>query len=121
MDISFPDQLLKPVYDMLARAILITPVASQPGAPAYAARGIYSSQDIDVPAENEVIISDQRTIVDIIAKEFAVEPVQFDRLTIPEDAENGDPALGEFEISDTEHDGYGEITLTVRKYEAPTP
>jgi len=120
MAINFSTLVYLPTFDMFARPITITPLASQPGLPAYNARGIFDTRPIDVQAEDGSIVSDQQTILDIREAEFAVLPAQLDRITIPVDADAG-PALGDFEIMDTETNGGGETTLVLRKVAAARP
>jgi|SRR5262245_39068016 len=114
MAVDFSKLVLSPNYEFWSRPVTVTPLASQPGQPAYSARGIYSSGPIDIPAEGGMIISDQQTILDIMEVEFAVLPRQFDRITIPVDPASGLPPLGEFEVVDVNSDGGGESTLTLR-------
>jgi len=112
--INFSTLVYLPNYDTFARAIIITPRASQPGVPAYTARGIYDTRPVDVAAMDGAITSDQQTIVDIRDAEFPVMPEQLDQVTIPADTDAG-AALGTFEITDTESNGGGETTLVLRK------
>lgn len=113
MAVDFAAQVYIPNYNLFARPIVITPSASQPGVADYNGRGIYSSQTIDVPIEDGNIFSDQMTIVDILEMEFPITPQQGDTLLIP--ADQTLPALGVFEITNTWHNGGGEVTLAVRK------
>ena len=113
MAINFSVSVYKVVYDTFARPVTIFPVASQPGEPPYVARGIYTTQNLDVMAEDGSVVSDQKTILDIREAEFAVLPLQLDRVAIPAAAGSGD--LGEFEVTDTDTNGGGETTLTLRK------
>jgi len=77
-------------------------------------RGIYNSQELNITLEDGSIASDQTTILDIRAAEFPVLPVQGDTINIPADPDSGLPALGDFEIIDSNHNGGGEITLQLR-------
>lgn len=113
MTLNFPDLLLKPVFNVFARPITFTPVASQPGGSAYVARGYYGTEPLDVIAENGTVFSDQRTFVDIIDAEFSVAPQQGDLLNIS--ADGGMPTLGDFEILDCDANGGGLTSLTLRK------
>ena len=97
----------------------ILPAGSQPGEPTYEARGIYHTKETDVMGENDTIISDQQTLLDILEPEFEVLPAQFDRITIP--AEGPIPALGTFEVVNSSTNGGGETTLKLRKYLDPKP
>lgn len=119
MPIDFASVVYSPGYDMFARKIVVTPLASQPGMPAYNARGIYTTKEEDVLTEEGAILSDQKTIVDIIAKEFEVGPIQGDHIFIP--ADSGIPAAGLFEVIDIDDNGGGETTLSLRKVVDPKP
>jgi hypothetical protein len=83
------------------------------------ARGIYDSRSIDVVLEDNSILSDQQTILDIRTSEYPILPVQGDFVNIPFEPTSGLPALGDFEITDVWHNGGGEVTLglkATRKY-----
>lgn len=119
MSVPFSIELYKPTFDVFAVPITVTPFASQPNAPAYPARGIFNTYDIDVPALDGSLISEQRTILDIREAEFPVLPVQLDHVTIPADC-NG-VNLGEFEILSTSTNGGGMSTLQLRKWVPSLP
>lgn len=106
--------------DTFARSVTVMPRASQPGAPAYTARGIYDTRPIDVQAMDGSIVSDQQTILDIRDAEFSVIPEQLDQIYIGADPDAG-PALGDFEIVDKESNGGGETTLVLRKVVTAKP
>jgi len=118
--VNFSTLVYLPNYDTFARAVTITPLASQPGMPAYTARGIYDTRPIDVQALDGSIISDQQTILDIREAEFSVLPQQLDRVFIGSDADAG-PALGDFEVVDADSNGGGETTLVLRKIVTAKP
>lgn len=120
MALNFSTLVYLPNYDTFARPVTITPLASQPGVPAYSARGIYGTRPVDVQGQDGSIFSDQQTILDIREAEFAVLPVQLDRVFIPDDADGG-PSPGTFEIMDTEPNGGGETTLVIRKVVTAKP
>lgn len=113
MAVNFSQMVYSPAFDVFARPITVTPLKSQPNAPAYAARGIYSSQPLDVLAEEATTFSDAQTIVDIIEDEFSVLPIQGDLVGIPADVDL--PAIGDFEIIDTKGNGGGETSLVIRR------
>ena len=113
MAVNFSDMVYLPCFDTFARAISVTPVASQPGGTAYTARGIFDTTDIDVVALDGSIISEQRTILDIREVEFGILPSQGDRIDIP--AEGGLPDAGAWECIDSSRNGGGETTLTLRR------
>jgi hypothetical protein len=79
------------------------------------ARGIYSSNSINIILEDGSLFSDQTTILDIRTSEFPVLPVQDDIIDIPAEPVSGLPAEGNFQITDVSHNGGGEVTLTLKK------
>lgn len=119
MPINFSEQVYEHAFNTFARPVIFTPLKSAVGSPAYEARGIYGTQPIDIMAEDNSIISDQQTILDIRDDEFTVVPVQGDHLSIP--AVMGIPAAGDFEVLDTKANGGGETTLAIRKLMVSKP
>jgi hypothetical protein len=119
MPVNFSDLVYLPNFDMFARAITITPVASQAGQPSYASRGIFDTVPIDVVALDGSILSEQRTILDVRDVELAVLPIQGDQVAIP--ADGGLPDAGNWEVIDSVRNGGGETTLTLRKLMAAKP
>jgi hypothetical protein len=115
MGVNFAAIDYLPNFNLWARPIIVSPVVSQPGAPGYAARGIYDTAEIDVQAEDGSIITDHRTLLDILESEFDVLPVQGDIVAIGFDAAANEPDLGSFEIINVWHDGAGETSLQLRK------
>jgi hypothetical protein len=118
VSINFSTLVYLPNFDIWARPITVTPLASQPAGAAYSARGIFDTEATDVLAEDGSIISQQKTILDIREVEFAVLPQQGDQIDIP-DAEQG-PG-GSFEVTDSSSNGGGETTLTIRKVVTAVP
>jgi hypothetical protein len=80
-------------------------------------RGIYSSTEMDIALEDGSIITDQRTILDILDIDFPAGqlPVQDDTINIPAEPISGLPALGDFQVTDVYHNGGGEWTLQLKK------
>ncbi len=111
MAINYSTQVYLPSYNVFARPVTVTPVASQPNAPAYAARGIYDTEPMDVLAE-ETVFSDSRVVLDILEAEFNVLPIQNDLIHIPENV--GMPDLGDFEVVEVKTNGGGETSLSLR-------
>lgn len=110
------DVLLQgPIFDFWAVPVTFTPLASQPGQPAYPARGILNTYTTDVSGIDGSLYSDQRTILDIRETEFGVLPQQNDHVTIPLDC-NKVPK-GEYVIVDASSDGGGQTMLTIKKYQ----
>jgi hypothetical protein len=48
MAVNFPKMVYLPAFKLFARPIIVRPVASQPDAPPYTARGIFDTEDIDI-------------------------------------------------------------------------
>lgn len=119
MPIDFSSVIYSHTQDTFGRPITVTPIVSQPTMPPYTARGIYTTEEEDLPAEDGSIFSDQHTILDVIAREFEVLPIQGDRIFIP--AVGGIPAAGLFEIIDIKDNGGGEMTYELRKVVDPKP
>jgi hypothetical protein len=115
MAVNFDVLLQSTVFDFYAVPVTFTPLASQPGAPAYSGVGIFSTYEDDVAALDGSIFANQRTLLDIRESDFAVLPQQGDHCTIPLDS-NGRP-LGEFEVIDVSSHGGGQTALKIRKYE----
>lgn len=109
MAIDFPSLVYSPGYDIFARPATYTPKVGLP----FGGRGIFNTVALDVMAEDGTILSDQKTIFDILETEYPVMPVQNDQVYIP--ASDGMPELGNYEIIDASTNGGGETTLTLRK------
>lgn len=120
MAINFSENLYKYVMDQFGRPITITPVVSQPGAPAYDNRAYFDTKELDVLTEDGGIFSDSKTFIDIRLKEFAVVPMQGDLITIPF---NEDVPGGTYEVLDLSGKGNagGMITITLRSIEPSKP
>jgi hypothetical protein len=117
MAVNFLRNVYEPCFDLFARPITIQPLASIPGAGAYDARGIFDSNDMDIEAFTEVMVSSARIELDILADEFGILPRQKDIVRIPfhEDVDGGD-----FEIADlSPNNAGGEITLQLKRLEEP--
>jgi hypothetical protein len=126
MAVSFSTLLYSHCFDMFARPVVITPVASNPSGGAYSdMRAIFNSGPLTVTNDEGIIISvisDQETIVDIRSSEFVdaghAIPIQGDLIHFDGDT---DIAGGDYEIIDTSNNSGGQITYGVRKYEAAAP
>jgi hypothetical protein len=108
----------KPVFATFARPVTVTPLASQPGAPRYPARGIYDTERILIETLDGSLLSETRTILDILETEFSVLPLQDDHVSIPfHEGVRG----GEFIVSDRSAQGNagGEITLRLKRISPP--
>ena len=115
MGVDFSTLVYAPNFDMWARTVYFTPVASQGrGVVAYKARGIYQSSRTNVPLDDGSFLSDQDTILDIRAAEFPIPPQQGDLVNIPADV-GAMPAEGDFQVDNVWNNGGGEITLQLRQ------
>jgi hypothetical protein len=120
MAVDFSTDVYLVAFNVFARPITVTPIASQPGAPAYANRGVLDSKEIDVLTEDGGIFSDSQVILDIRMQEFAVLPMQRDRIDIPDYM---NVPGGSFEVADVAGIGNagGELTLTLKSIVTPKP
>ena len=108
-----------PIMDVFGRPIDVTPIASQPGAGSYRARGYLGTNDLDVAAEDGSVITDQTTFLDVRDNEFAVVPRQGDRIDIP--ADGTAPAAGAWEVVSAHEDGGGMTNLHIRRFGLARP
>src|SRR5262245_55639168 len=114
MPVNFSTTVYLPAMDTFSVPCTIFPLVSRPGIGPYDARGILSTHELNVIAEDGSIISTQQTIFDVRDVEFDVVPQQHDRIHIAVDC-NGQPQ-GEFEIIDASINGGGQTTLVLRKW-----
>jgi hypothetical protein len=117
MAMDFDMLVLLPCEDTFGASVNISPDVSIPGAPAYAARGIFHSVPVDVTMLDGQIFSDQQSTLGIRLSEFAVSPAIGDRLTIT------DPLLKlqdvTFWIAEMDTDGQGGALLLLRRTAPP--
>ena len=78
MAINFSQDLYLKAWDVFARPCTLTPLVSQPGAPAYANRCYFDTKETDVITEDGALFSDSKTFVDIRMEEFPILPMQGD-------------------------------------------
>lgn len=108
MALNYSALVYRQAFNIFAR-----PVTFVGGAVPPSGRGIYNTDTEDVLTEDGSVLSDQRTVLDVLEEEYTVLPSQGDNVIIP--AENDLPALGEFKVIDVRSNGGGETTLTLRK------
>jgi hypothetical protein len=116
--IDWSNALYVNAQNTFGRPITITPVISQPNAPAYSGRGIFDTSPMDVLAEEGAIFSEQRSVLDIRDAEFPVMPLQGDQVTIPP---YGILPGGNYEIIDLKANGGGETSLALRQIVGTKP
>ena len=103
--IDFDALVLGPAMAAFGQPIMLTPVKSQPGVAAYAARGVYTSKPIQIQLEDGGYHSTVQPTLGIRLGEFATAPMQGDRIGMPQ---------GNFEIADVLPDGQGGADLVLR-------
>ena len=120
MAINFSQDLYLKAWDVFARPCTLTPLVSQPGAPAFGNRCYFDTKETDVITEDGALFSDSKTFVDIRLEEFPILPMQGDTIDIPFHA--GVPG-GTYEILDLSGKGNagGIITMTLRELVTAKP
>jgi hypothetical protein len=83
--IDFAGLVLSPCMATLAIAVTITPTVSQPHAAAYANRGIWTVQDVDVVLEDGSIIASKSYTLGIALADYAIAPLVGDGVAIGAD------------------------------------
>ena len=81
MAIDFSALVLGPCQDAFGHPVSILPVASQPGQGAYAARGIWTVDDVNLVTEDGGNFSSRTLKLGIRLSEFPIYPKQGDRIT----------------------------------------
>jgi hypothetical protein len=124
MAVDFSSLLYMQCQDQFARDVTFTPIVSAPAVGAFGARGIFSTRAVEVQTDaGMAVIIDHETILDIRDNEFfdasQAIPKQGDLVNIPQ--EGNIPAEGDWEVVDVTHNGGGETTLIIRKYETAVP
>lgn len=110
--IDFDSLVLSPVQDIFARPIIVTPLQSQPGAPPYNARGVWSAKPADVLLEDGSVLNSQDLTLGIRKSEFAVMIEQGDTIEIP--AAGPYPRVGICAIDKFNVDGQGGVELVLK-------
>src|SRR6266550_2346910 len=98
---NLPVELYTLVFNEWARPITIMPATGG----SYGARGYFDT------FEGDTVYSDQRTILDLLNKEFVALPDTGDQIDIPADPVSSAPAMGTYAIIDT--DPYGTDVTTL--------
>jgi hypothetical protein len=110
MAINYSTMVYEHAQNTFGRPVTFTP---QGGGASFSGRGIMDTDPIDVLAEDGSVISETRVVLDIRDDEYAVMPRSGDRVDIGGDP-SGIPAQGPFVIVDSDPNGGGETTLTLR-------
>ncbi len=103
---DFSSLVLAPAMAVFAQPITVTPVASQPGAPAYPARGSWSWKPAEEELPDGTYHSTNQPALGIRLADFAVPPKQNDTVVT---------AQGAFTIIDVVPDGQGGADLKLRQ------
>jgi hypothetical protein len=82
MSIDFGALVLGPAMAAFAWPITVTPLASQPGQAAYAARGSFDAESQSIPLEDGSELQSVRIILGIRLNEFPIAPRQGDRIAV---------------------------------------
>lgn len=104
--IDFSALVLAPAMATFARPITVFPVASMPGIPTYAARGIWSERPVDVQTEDGAILSSAVKTLGVRLSEFATPATAGDKVQV-------DGAM--YQIDDTDDDGQGGSLWTLKE------
>jgi hypothetical protein len=111
--IDFDATVLSACQAAFARPIIITPTVSQPGAPAYTARGIWTERPVEVGLEDSSVMISQDLTLGLRRSEFAVMVLQGDTVEIPAAATM--PRIGICAIDKINTDGQGDVQLILKK------
>ncbi len=104
--IDFSALVLGPAMAAFGQPMTVTPVVSQPGAPAYSARGSWSWKPVQEELPDGTYHSTNQPAIGIRLADFAVPPKQDDTLVM---------AQGAFTIIDVVPDGQGGADLKLRQ------
>lgn len=105
MPVDFDSLVLKPAMDTFSKAMTVKPLASQPLAPSYAARGVWSKRPVDIATEGGAILSSEEKKIGIRLSEFVVPIAPLDQVKFD----------GEwYWIDDVDEDGQGGASLSLK-------
>ncbi len=110
--IDFDALVLTSAQNAFARPIIVTPTKSQPGQPAFAARGIWTAKPVDVVMEDSSVMVSQDLTLGIRRAEFPVMLQQGDAIEIP--AAGSMPRVGVCAIDKINADGQGDVLLVLK-------
>lgn len=111
--LDFSGIVLIALQNTFSRPITVTPHVSQPGGSPYTKRGVYSTSPVDITAEMNLVLSDQKTMLWIRLAEYPIPPLPGDQIDIP--AYLTAPAEGQFEIQDVDRHADGKVILILKK------
>lgn len=109
MAVDFDKTVLASCMDAFAITVTIDPIASQPGEPAYSARGVFDRPyEQVITAEGHSQTSTQ-PVLGIRLSEFAVPPAKKDKVTV-------DGVI--YQVFDIHPDGQGGADLMLKEWRA---
>jgi hypothetical protein len=111
--VDFSRLVLRPAVRTFGRPITLHPLKSQPGQPAYTQRAVWSVKNVDIGLEDGKILSSDNLTLGVQLAAFAVAPTKGDRVEAA--AYQGQPAIPLCSIDDTDDDGQGGSTWTLKK------
>jgi hypothetical protein len=106
MALDFDVLLSMPQMDTFARVVWF----AVGDAGWFEGRGIFRAEPVDVVGLDESVYSDQQSVLDVRLSEMSLPPVQGWQVLIPADP-SGLPAVGAFEVLDTDEDGEGGLSM----------
>jgi hypothetical protein len=105
VSLDFDALVLKPAMDVFSKSMIVKPLASQPFAPHYTARGVWSKRPVDIATEGGGILSSEERKIGIRVSEFAVPVAPLDQVKFD----------GEwYWVDDVDEDGQGGASLTLK-------
>ncbi|MCJ2021068.1 hypothetical protein MKK84_27210 [Methylobacterium sp. E-065] len=111
--IDFAALALGPGIATFGRPVTVTPLASRPAKPPFAASGVWSVRNVDVPLGPNESLNTTTITLGIRLADWPVRPVQGMEILVP--AAGSYPDEGKLWIDDVDPDGQGGATLTLKK------
>jgi hypothetical protein len=103
--VDFDALVLKPAMDTFSKPMIVKPLSSQPLAPIYAARGVWSKRPVDIATEGGGILSSEERKIGIRISEFPVPVAPLDQVKFDGDW---------YWVDDVDEDGQGGASLTLK-------
>jgi hypothetical protein len=100
---------------VFGKPITVTPAQSQPGKPAYPARGIWEEQHVDIPLGEGGILSANTLDLGIKLDEFAAIPAQGDFVALTATKFWRPELIGTYVIDDFKPDGQGGAKIILKR------
>ena len=110
--IDFEALVLGPCQDAFSRPVTVTPLASQPGQPAYQARGIWRAPQANVALEDGSVMNSQDLILGMKRGDMTVPVLEGDQIEI--DTYLSLPRIGVCLIDRINKDGIGDMQIVLK-------